>query len=585
MIRTDNRKIILKFIPISFLLVALAIYFYNSIANYVGAGRDDTFITLWTGISLAEGHGLVNYNFEPVEMSSSLLHTLVIGVIHLFAPDFIYSINKVLGLLAGATLLIVLHQKRYSLFGNDVSGTIALGITYFGLANSRSWLYWNLGGLETPFQTLILFLYGLSLIEFWNTPVRVFPLVVLQTLYLFVRPEGFTLILFTAVFILGRAMFHRAFHRKQIALLLGIPSFFLFIILITRYLHFGLLFPNPVYAKVNFAIDGNTISTLRTGIKYLTGFYTSSPYITGQLAILIVLLIWAVYSLVRGKTRSNVERSKPEFIFVLWLGLILLNHLFVIITGGDWMEFFRFLAPVVPLMVVLTTGFAYKMINEVIKKNNLSRPYLEASSNIALGAVFLILIATNSGQRDNYEAQDFHNCSERFDAAKVRAISLDYRHLDENLILMNCAGQRDWNGLMLFMTGELPKAYQLLDQNITIATFQMGFLPYYIKKLHPTMKIRFIDTLGIGDTNVARLEGARQSYGLSEGTRIAEILAGESGELSNYVLSQNPNMIYVLNATIRRRQQLADLGWAVELDKPGAVIFIKNIQHNDELFK
>src|SRR6266511_2572118 len=156
MIRTDNRKIILKFISMAALLVALAIYFYNSIANYVGAGRDDTFITLWTGISLAEGHGFVNYNFEPVEMSSSLLHTLVVGVIHLFAPDFIYTINKALGLLAGATLLIVLHQKRNSLFGNDVSGIMALGITYAGLANSRSWLYWNLGGLETPFQTFIL---------------------------------------------------------------------------------------------------------------------------------------------------------------------------------------------------------------------------------------------------------------------------------------------------------------------------------------------------------------------------------------------------------------------------------------------
>ncbi len=583
--RTDHRKIILKFISISFLLVALAIYFYNSVTNYIGAGRDDTFITLWTGISLAEGHGLVNYNFEPVEMSSSLLHTLVIGVIHLFAPDFIYTINKVLGLLAGATLLIVLHQKRYCLFGNDVSGIMALGITYAGLANSRSWLYWNLGGLETPFQTLILFLYGLSLIEFWNRPVRVLPLVVLQILHLFVRPEGFTLILFTAVFILGRAMFRRPFHKKQITLLLGIPSFFLFTILMTRYFHFGLLFPNPVYAKVNFALDGSTLSTLRTGIKYLTGFYVSSPYIIGQAVILVIFLIRSIYTLISKKHKPDFDRLTPDFVLMPLLGLILLNHLFVIITGGDWMEFFRFLAPVVPFMVILTTVFAYKMINELIKKNNLSKPYYETFANVALGAVFFILIATNSGQRDNYGAQDFHNCSERFDATKVRAISLDYRHLDEKLLLMNCAGQRDWNGLMLFITDELPKAYQLLDQNITVATFQMGFFPYFIKKDHPTMKIRFIDTLGIGDTHIARLAGARQSYGLSEGTRIAEILAGESGELSDYVLSKNPNMIYVLNATIRRRQQLADLGWTVQLDKPGAVIFIKDIEHNAEISK
>ncbi len=325
MIRTDDRKIILKFIPISFLLVALAFYFYNSIANFAGAGRDDTFITLWTGISLAEGHGLVNYNFEPVEMSSSLLHTLVVGAIHLFAPDFVYTINKVLGLLAGATLLIVLHQKRNSLFGNDVSGIMALGITYAGLANSRSWLYWNLGGLETPFQTLILFLYGLSLVECWKSPVRVFPLVVLQTLYLFVRPEGFTLILFTSIFVLARRKFHRPLDRKQVVLLLGIPSLVLLAILITRYLHFGLLFPNPVYAKINFAVDGNTISTLIAGIKYLTGFYMSSLYITGQAVILIIFLIRSIYTLIPRKNNSGFDRSTQDFVFMPLLGLIFLK--------------------------------------------------------------------------------------------------------------------------------------------------------------------------------------------------------------------------------------------------------------------
>ena len=101
-------KVILGGLPITALLVALAFYFYISLTYYVGAGRDDTFITFWTGISLAEGHGFVNYNFEQVEMSSSLLHTLIVAVINTFAPNFIYTINKALGLITGATLLLVL---------------------------------------------------------------------------------------------------------------------------------------------------------------------------------------------------------------------------------------------------------------------------------------------------------------------------------------------------------------------------------------------------------------------------------------------------------------------------------------------
>src|SRR3990172_8269285 len=122
MSKTAFRQRILEFIPISALLLALALYFDNSITYYAGAGRDDTFIALWTGISLAEGHGLVNYNFEPVEMSSSLLHTVIVAITYILAPDFIYTINKFLGLMAGAILLVVLYQKRHDLFGRNISG-------------------------------------------------------------------------------------------------------------------------------------------------------------------------------------------------------------------------------------------------------------------------------------------------------------------------------------------------------------------------------------------------------------------------------------------------------------------------------
>lgn len=578
MSRNAYCKRALELLPIIALLVALALYFYNSIIYYVGAGRDDTFITLWTGTSLAEGYGLVNYNFEPVEMSSSLLHTLIVAVIHILAPNYIYTINKVLGLMAGAILLAVLYQKRHNLFGRDLLGIIAFAVTALSLANYRAWLYWNLGGLETPFQTLIIFLYGLYLIEFWITPIRILPLVILQILYMLVRPEGFLLILFTAVLTFAQAKFHRPLHGKQTIILIGLPSFIFFSILIARYLNFGLLFPNPVYAKISLGADDNIISNLDTGIKYLLGFYTSSPYIALQLVILIAVVIHSVNMLIRQRTKLDSGVSFCEFNFVLWLGLILFNHLFVISTGGDWMEFFRFIVPVVPFLVILTTCFVFRKINDVLKKHNGSNPYFEALTNVALGVLFLVVIATNSGQRDNYEAQIFHNCSEKIDLSKIHSLALDYSHLEVKLLLLNCAGKRDLDGAMPFITDELPKVYESLNQNITIATFQMGFFPYYVKKINPAMNIKFIDTLGLADSNIARLQGPRERYGLSEGTRIVDIFAGQSGKLSEYILSRNPNMIYLLNATSVRRMALIKLGWTESWDKPGAVIFIKNDQ-------
>lgn len=578
--RNVHSKRIAEFLLITTLLVALAVYFYHSIIYYIGAGRDDTFITLWTGISLAEGHGLVNYNFEPVEMSSSLLHTLMVAVIHILASNFIYTINKALGLIAGAALLIVLYQKRYLLFGRDLSGIATFAITSLGLANNRAWLYWNLGGLETPFQTLIIFLYGIHLIEFWKTPVKILPLVILQILYMLVRPEGFILIFFTGIFIIARAKFHQPLHRKQIILLIGIPSSIFFSILIVRYLNFGLLLPNPVYAKVYLGIGNNTISNLNAGIKYLIGFYTSSPYVAIQLVILIALVIHSARILINQRTKLDSGPSTLDFGFMLWLGLILFNHLFVLSTGGDWMEFFRFIVPVVPFLVILTTCSVFRTVNAIFKKHHLSKPYFETFTNMALGVLFLIAIATNSAQRDNYESQGFHNCSEKIDLSKIHSLELDSRPLDEKLVLLNCAGKRDWEGLMPFITDELPVFYESLDQNITIASFQMGFFPYYVKKVHPTMKIEFVDTLGLADSHIAQMQGHRESYGLREGTKIVNIFSGQSGKLSEYILSRNPNMIYVLNATTIRRMALIKLGWTTSWDKPGAVIFIKNNRHS-----
>jgi hypothetical protein len=63
---------------------------------------------------------------------------------------------------------------------------------------------------------------------------------------------------------------------------------------------------------------------------------------------------------------------------------------------------------------------------------------------------------------------------------------------------------------------------------------------------------------------------------------MVSIFAGKSGELSRYVLGRNPNMIYVLDATDKRRQALIQLGWSTGWDNPGAVIFIKKSVNDDK---
>jgi hypothetical protein len=562
-------------LPLTILLFALGWYSYNSIVHYLGAGRDDTFIVLWTGMSLAEGHGLVNYNLEPTEMTSSILHTAIVAVLYMAAPDFVYTLNKLLGLLAGALVLIILYQRRQDLFGGKTAGTIAFAISVVALANSRAWLYWNMGGLETPFQALILFVYGLALVDFLKTPRKVFPLVILQTLYILVRPEGFLLILFTSLCILFRRLIHEPLPRRHLFLILGIPAFIFLCTLIYRYLNFGLLFPNPVYAKVQLGIDANALSTLERGIQYLRGFYSSSPYISLQVAVLIALAIQSIRMLIQRRYKPIPDQSTSYFYAAPFLGLILLNHLFVVSVGGDWMEFYRLIVPVVPLLVVLTTFFAFQMLKAALEKLRLPRSHPVIFANLALAALFLAAITANFGHQDNHEIWGYHNCSEKMNVPKLLSLSAEPARLDRQIMLTNCASSRDWLAVMPFIEEELPALYKASDQKLTIATFQMGFFPYFIKQTHPTMNIKFIDTVGLGDINIARMDLDKASFGVRDGVNIGSIFSGNAGELSRYILAQNPNMIYVLDATYRRRTILAGLGWSAIWDQPGAVIFVK----------
>lgn len=98
-------------------LAALLFYLFMSVTFFLGAGWDDLFLTLWQGENLAAGHGFVNYDFERVEISSSLLHTPIIALVSLAAPEHTFLWNKALGLDAGAVCLYVIYAFRDTILG------------------------------------------------------------------------------------------------------------------------------------------------------------------------------------------------------------------------------------------------------------------------------------------------------------------------------------------------------------------------------------------------------------------------------------------------------------------------------------
>lgn len=544
----------------AFFILALIACLHNTATHYIAAGRDDAFISLWTGRALAEGRGLVNYNDEPVEMASSLLHTLLIAGLSLLVSDSLFIANKLLGTGAGLLLLIVLYRRRWLLFSDCGAPLIACGMTLLLLANDPAWLYWNAGGLETPYQSLLLFLYGIHCARYWRTGSGALPVAVIQLLYLFVRPEGFLIVLCTCVFGAACLFLKKPLAAKQAAIVIGLPALFFLAAACLRYLAFGTFFPNPVYAKIGTDIIGHA-GRVGQGIAYLKDFYASGLHVKLQGIILLCVCGYYFHLFFIARRSAAIAEEFPRLV---WVGLIAIHHLFVVLAGGDWMERHRFMAPVVPCITLVTIIFPVRWIA------SLRHVPLRRAAASAGVMVFVLMVGALAVR---HPAQSENCAPEKKTTITSMFLRLDSLH--EAVMLRNCTYRRDYEGMGPFIDNELPRLYEQLGRRLMIVTVQMGYVPYHIKTKYPGLNIQFIDTRGLGDAHIARLPLQRDTSGLAAGVQIESIVSGRMQELSAYVLSKQPNMLYMIGASRHTRQTLEQNGWRIAWEKPGAVVFIR----------
>ncbi len=342
-----------------------------SLNHFVGAGYDDSWISLWSGERLAERGMLLNHNNQPVEIASSLLHVLMIAGFHTLSPGNALLLNKLTGLLAGLGTLAVVYAQRDTLFGGLAAQwrTPALGMALLALATHPSWLNWNLGGLETPYQTLILTVHATYLIRHISGRRSRLALAVTQCLYTLVRSDGFTLVAVTAACLAAHALLSR---RRQAAAdaiqVVLAPGVLILALMGARYLLFGLLAPTPAYAKAGSLAD--LLGGVHYGITYVRDFYSSSPLMLAQ----AVLLIGAFARIVLNALSrpSKADASLP----VLAIGVLLIawNHAFVILVRGDWMSYFRFIVPVIPLLAIVSAQTLASVLEGLTRASTLERP-------------------------------------------------------------------------------------------------------------------------------------------------------------------------------------------------------------------
>jgi len=548
------------------LALAVATFCWLGTTRYLGAGRDDVFITLYAGQALADGQGIVNYNGDRVEMSSSLLHTFIIAAIHLAAPDYVFTLNKIVGGLAGALTLVVLYLGRGVLFRVGSWRFPTYAVTLSIIATNPAFLYWSFGGLETPFATLFLVSYAIALIQhrFRPTPLIETAVIGSQCLYIMTRPEGFFLLLFTLVYLgLAKMIVHRPLRFRIIL----IPGAFFAAITLFRWTYFGALVPNTVYAK-----SGGIAEGVANGFVYLKNFYDSSALLWCAFSILVVLF-FVYFRYLAIAIHAYPRRTPMPLANILLFGLVLATHFVVLFSGGDWMEHFRFLVPVIPLFATLTITQTATVFAAVSRRVTDRQPLIGVSAALAI-----LAFAANLAQSSiNVPRMLPLNNGDAGIEYSLRKTLRQPGSLDERIIRLNAPNRSFLDSFDPFLDTVFPN---IIEEHtpIVVATGQMGLFPYRIKQRFPNAQISFIDTLGLCDATVAHLKMPKDPIGLKEGRFVDMVLSNETGPLSDYVIEQQPNMAYMLGGALDLTENLArlkTLGYELVWDQNLEYIFLK----------
>ncbi|RZT83848.1 hypothetical protein EV383_0667 [Pseudonocardia sediminis] len=299
------------------------------------AGLDDSYITFGVVDRLLATGAIANYNGDPVEQSSSLLHVLVLALVTVVTSLPVPVVGLVVGVLFGAAttvLAAVLAERMHP--GSAVPSSLIVGTGAY-------LVHWSFGGLETSLAAFVLLLAGLVTVRALergiDTGVLVaFAVVVLaQTL---VRPEA-GLVLVAGLIGTGVLLWRRPDAVRRVAVLVAVAAAVGVAVALVRWGWTGYPVPQPVVAKTG----GPMLEAAQRGLTYADRWLLP-PF---MLVVIAVAVVGAF--LLRGR-RPAVEP-------VLW-AFALAGVAAAVFSGGDLMMAGRLFVPSVAVLGLLAgVGF------------------------------------------------------------------------------------------------------------------------------------------------------------------------------------------------------------------------------------
>lgn len=320
--------------PLRLLGLALALCLLGLLVWRSAFLIDDAYISFRYARNWSE-HGIPAFHpgaSPPVEGYSNFLWVLILRVCHGLGWG-LESASQVLGVGFGMATLVVLHLH---LTRTLALPALAASLGTLSLAAFPPFTVWCTGGLETSLFSLLCLSTYAALVSRGGAPVLTGLLAgALATGVALTRVEGFAWVLGIAALAWIAGPKEERSERLGPFFAIYLAGFCLF--LFWRHGVYGEWMANTVHAKA-----GLTTARLVRGAKTTVSFLLLFPSSIAALALGLCAL--------RGEYRRAVLGLGGLFTAFLaynWL------------VGGDWMPFFRFLAPGAPMMAaLLAIGFA-----------------------------------------------------------------------------------------------------------------------------------------------------------------------------------------------------------------------------------
>ena len=290
---------------------------------------EDAFITYRFAKNFAEGSGPVFNKGDRVEGYSNFLWMAGIAGAYRLGLDMPGFSRFVCWLANTLTFLLVwyipyryFHTSGFSRFVAPVLYVLFLPLHYVATS-----------GLETIVYAMLIVLGVQMVLWAQNRPLHFAAAAFILFLIALCRPEGVLCFVFYAGYLVYRSLSHKEPLQPYLpGIILFIVFYALFIL--WRFSYYHALVPNTYYAKGTFPL------LIRMGLGMFTarGFVTRYPYFA-----IFLFMLWKV-----GKLSAERSRLAPILCFIA--AILCFSICF---SGFDWLPFFRYILPAVPLIIIV----------------------------------------------------------------------------------------------------------------------------------------------------------------------------------------------------------------------------------------